>query len=296
MSNPSTASCQNPSGSESIRLSQIETNRLSLYRTKNLFLRYFEIKVASQYKDLILLARELHLPLLFLGNGSNTFFSQSRIESIVVKNCLPKEIRHLEGDRFLVSSSVLVSEVLKYCFNSGRDSFYYLASVPAEVGGALAMNAGQGRHKNQSILDWVEEIHFVDQDGEHVATPLGVRTSYRRTMFTGQTNFLITGAVFRFPERDFAGTNPIKERVAWAKDNQDLANPNCGSTFKQCDHRIMYRLRGTGFAGARFSAKTDNWMTNRSQSPRGIRWLLRLARALHIVFFRKCVLEIIVVK
>ena len=275
----------------------LESKRLSLYRTKNKFESFCEIRSHEDFQKLRTEAKSRDLDVFFLGNGSNTFFSKCKIKTLVAKNRLPKKIEHLEGDLFFVSSSVLVSELLKYCYDAGRDSFFYLASVPAEVGGALAMNAGQGRAvANQSVMDFVEEVHYLSADGMQTAKPCDLGVGYRTTMFTGKSEYLIAGAVFRFPSRNFEGINPIKERIAWAKEHQELAVPNCGTVFKACDRRIIYRLRGLSIRGAMFSKKTDNWISNRSENPQGLLWLLRLTRWLHSLMFKRCETEIIIVE
>jgi len=61
-----------------------------------------------------------------------------------------------------VSSSVPLTDVLKYCYENSLDSFYYLSSVTATIGGALAMNAGRGSRHGISIYDFVERVTFFE--------------------------------------------------------------------------------------------------------------------------------------
>jgi len=57
--------------------------------------------------------------------------------------------------------------------------------------------------------------------------------------------------------------------------------------------RIMGRLRGLRLLGASYSAKTNNWILNRSDSSRGIVALLTLARLCHWLSRRTCRIEYI---
>jgi UDP-N-acetylmuramate dehydrogenase len=273
------------------------SKKLSLYRTEHEFQDYNDILSEDQARDALHEAKNLGKPVYILGNGSNTLFTRKRVTTTVLKNSLPRNIDHLGGDKFYVSSSVLVSEVLKFCFSKNLACFYFLASVPAEVGGALAMNAGQGMaYGGESIMDFATEVRFIRDGKICVEPPDNLSVAYRNTIFTGQTNLFILGATFRFPTVDPFETNPIKERIAWAKKSQDLSKPNCGSVFKTVDMRILNRFRGWSIAGATFSKKTNNWITNASNSPFGINCLIGIVIFFHRLFFRKCETEVIRVK
>ncbi|MFR6032639.1 MAG: hypothetical protein ACLUKN_05355 [Bacilli bacterium] len=89
------------------------------------------------------------------------FFKNTRIKSFILRNKLPKEIKYLGGDRFEISSSVSMIELLKYMYAQSRECCYYLASAPCQVGGAIAMNA-VGHRGNRTISDYIESVSFVE--------------------------------------------------------------------------------------------------------------------------------------
>lgn len=273
------------------------SRKLSLYRTQHEFLDYREILSKEEAISAMVEVSKQSYDYYILGNGSNTFFIRKNIQTLIIKNSLPREIVDLGGDEFYVSSSTLVSEVLKSCFANQRDCFYYLSSVPAEVGGALAMNAGQGlAYGGASIMDFVKEVRFV-RDGEICLEPPGnLSISYRKTAFTGKNNFFILGATFIFPKVDSFEENPIKTRIAWAKASQDLSKPNCGTVFKTVNMKILNRFRGLSLFGATYSKKTNNWIINESINPFGIRILIFLVTFCHKILFQKCETEVIRIK
>ena len=173
--------------------------------------------------------------------------------------------------------------MLKYCYERQLDCFYFLASVPAEVGGAVAMNAGQGlAYGGASIMDFVAEVRYIKDGVIHVDKPVNLSVSYRKTIFTGQTDLFILDAVFVFPKCDPFDENPIKTRIEWAKKSQDLSKPNCGTVFKTVNMKILNRFRGLKMLGACYSRKTNNWITNESKNPLGIKILVYL-----VIFFHK---------
>lgn len=274
-----------------------KSKKCSLYRTEHCFEEYHTID--SEEKALGTLQRlsSADSPLYILGNGSNTLFTKKKVKSVILKNALPRKIEQVGAGEFYISSSMLVSEVLKYCFSQGRDCFYYLASVPAEIGGALAMNAGQGLAKGgESIMDFVKEVRYIQNGKIIIEPPSALSVSYRKTIFTDQERLFILGATFKFPNGKIFKSNPIKERISWAKEKQDLGKPNCGSVFKIVDMRILNRFRGLSICGATFSKKTNNWIINSSKSPFGINCLIRIVILFHKIFFRKCEVEVIRVK
>lgn len=277
--------------------SKKKNKKLSLYRTEHEVPFYREISSEQDAIYAIKDAQNSRLNVYILGNGSNTFFENRVIRSAILKNSFPRIIEPLPENKFYISSSVLVSEVLKYCYKLQLDCFYYLASVPAEIGGALAMNAGQGRaFGGESIMNFVEEIRFIQNGKIIVKKPEELAVSYRSTIFTGQTDLFILGATFNFSPVAPFQENPIKARIEWAKEKQDLSKPNCGTVFKVADGRIMSRLRGIRLFGASFSKKTNNWIVNQSKSPLGIKLLMYIVIILHRILLKKCEAEVISVK
>jgi len=271
--------------------------KLSLYRTEHTFHQYREIGSATGALSAVRESDKSHSRIYILGNGSNTFFTRKHVRSVVLKNKLPREIKKVSEETYYVSSSNLVSEVLKYCHNHQLQSFYYLASVPAEIGGAIAMNAGEGPALRDScIFNFIEKVRYI-RDGKIIEeSPDRLSVSYRKTIFTGSTNLFILGAYFRFPPSPPFEENPIRQRIEWAKSYQDNTKPNCGSVFKTANPKILDRFRGLRLFGASFSTKTYNWILNESKSPLGIKLLIALVMLAHRLLIQKCETEVIRVK
>ncbi|WP_043931161.1 FAD-binding protein [Bacillus sp. EB01] len=276
-----------------------KTDTLSRYRTQHYFQYYGEIESIEDYIFYIDWAKKNKKKLFFLGNGSNTLFTRKNVKTLVLKNNLKKEINCISEKENLyeISSNVLVSEVLSYCYKRSLDSFYYLASVPATIGGALAMNAGQGRQVNQSIYDFVESVTYIDSDQRVVKLMRNeMNIEFRKTIFTGCQDKFIIGAVFKFPNKEFHGQNPIMDRIRWAKAHQDNVLPNCGSVFNKGSSRLLRYLKGFRIGKAKFSSKAQNWINNESTSPYPILTLIFITRLLHLFIFKKTKIEVIRVK
>ncbi|WP_035994116.1 FAD-binding protein [Leptolyngbya sp. KIOST-1] len=278
----------------------LTSKNLSFYRTNHKFEHYSEFKSVEEFKEILSYADENNLKVYILGNGSNTFFCGSKIKTLVLKNNLEKEIKVVsKTDTHSIiraSSSVLAIDILKICFSETLDAFYYLSSVPATIGGALAMNAGRGKHFNRTIYDFVEHLEVFDHKENRIKIlkKSEVVKGYRETIFTGIQSQLILGVEFKFPKHQFEG-NPILERCKWSKENQDNAIPNCGSVFSSADPKILESIKGLRIGEARFSKKTSNWISNKSSNYIYIYLLIVLAKILHLVKKKKAKLEIILV-
>ncbi|MBT2572028.1 FAD-binding protein [Planococcus sp. ISL-110] len=276
-----------------------ETDVLSRYKTNHFFKNYAEIETIDDFSFYLNWAKKNGKNIFILGNGSNTLFAKKNIEALVLKNKIPSSIECIseEKSHYRISSNTLMSKVLPFCFKNSLDSFYYLASVPATIGGALAMNAGEARSKKSSIYDYVLSVEYIDENNDIKNVMVEeMNLDFRKTMFTGCQNKFILSAVFQFPRREFNGLNPIKERIAWSKKHQDNIAPNCGSVFNQGYGRILKLIKGLKIGETKFSSKTQNWINNNSKSHRPIVFLIFVVKLLHIITFKKCNVELIIVK
>ncbi|BAC91649.1 FAD-binding protein [Gloeobacter violaceus] len=275
-----------------VAVTAFDTSQLSTFRTHHHFERYGEFKSAEEFAEYCRWADGHSARVYILGNGSNTLFARPSVRSLVLKNSLPRTIRSLGDGRVEVSSTVQINEVLNYCYQHALDSFYYLASVPASIGGALAMNAGRGKTHHCTIYDFVESVTYVHEGAVQTLSNAEIQRGYRRTMFTGIQRSLILSAVLRFDAAHFEH-NPLTERRQWAKEHQDNTLPNCGTVFKYASYPIMNRLRGLRIGDAYFSSKTSNWILNKSSSSAPILTLIKVAKVLHYLSFKKIDLEVI---
>lgn len=281
-----------------LKIRNTKTESLSFYRTEHEFERYAEFSTLEEFQEYRNWAIEKSVNLYILGNGSNTLFGRKKVKSLVLKNTMPREIKVVSDCEIKVSSSTLIIDVLRHCYKNSLDSFYYLASVPATIGGALAMNAGRGRGHNLTIYDFVEGVDFFDFNKGCVKTleKQDIIKDYRETIFTGaQSSFLILGATFKFKKIVLEG-NPVTDRCKWSKENQDYSAPNCGSVFKEADNSILNALKGLKIGNTSFSKKTRNWILSDSKNHIPIMLLIEASKLIHFIKRKKISPEVIIVK
>jgi UDP-N-acetylmuramate dehydrogenase len=276
-----------------------EVSNLSFYKTDHLVDYYVEFSSVRGYLNACELAKRENRKIVVLGKGSNLLFKNKQVVTVLAKSKMPHEFEKIDEDGgYWISSGVLLMKVLRECLRENLDSFYYLSSVPATIGGALAMNAGRGRQSGKSIYDFVEKVYYCDPiRGIEVikATKDEVVKGYRETIFSGVNDLLILGAEFRFPRKKIVG-NPIKDRIEWSKINQDHSGPNCGTVFKECRGRLMPYLKGFGFGGVVMSKKCPNWIINRSKDSRRILGLIHCVQLFSALLGKRAVLENVIIE
>ncbi|MBE9046303.1 FAD-binding protein [Pleurocapsales cyanobacterium LEGE 10410] len=279
------------------KIKSFAANNLSFYRTTHHFERYSEFHSIEEFGEYCNWAKANNVKLYILGNGSNTLFVKKNITTLILKNSIPKSIVPLSESKVEVSSSTLAMDVLKYCYDNCLSSFYFLASVPATIGGALAMNAGKGKKHSITIYDFVESVTFFDFENNSLKTLVKeeIVKGYRETIFTGIHSRLILSAIFKFDQIYF-DKNPIATRLKWSKEFQDYSRPNCGSVFKEGHLGISQKLSWLKIGKTNFSFKTQNWLLNKSSSHVPIVILINIVKILHILSQRKAILEVISVE
>lgn len=270
----------------------IVTNDLSTFRTRHRFLHFGEFTTVAEFQYLRSWAMKHRCRLYILANGSNTLFISRTVRTLVLKNRLKPHLKFLDEYLVETSSSLPIRVLLKHCHKRHLDSFYYLASAPATVGGAIAMNAGRGRHYNMTIFDFLENVSYLEGESVVTVPADSIQRHHRWTMFTGVHDRLIVSAVFRFRPGHYKG-NPIADRLEYARKVQDLSAANCGSVFKECHSGLQGRLRGLCIGSASFSPKTHNWIINRGDSPWPIRTLICTSKFLHWILGKKAILELV---
>lgn len=277
-----------------MKIQQYNGRGLSKFRTLNTADFYIEVANETDIANAFHLAKERNLKTFVLGAGSNVFFKNTKIKSALIKNNLPKEIKHIERDLFEVSSSVDMLQLLNFALKQERDCCYYLASAPCQVGGAIAMNAGSGKKEAKYICNFIKSVKFFDGEKIVERKREDIFFDYRTSEFRQKECFVIS-AVFELPKKEIT-QNPIRERLEWAKENQDLSQANCGSMCNTYNAGILKFVRFV-FAPlpCGLSPKKLNWAQNKSKNPFWLKLMFGTIKALHKILHKRLKFEIIFV-
>jgi len=227
------------------------------------------------------------IPHYLIGNGSNVLVRDSGLCAQVIKTtkaCLNIE---REGDVVTVGASVALQQFIRFCVEHDLCGLEYLVSIPGTVGGALYMNAGQGRNINTQISDKLLSVRIFDGNKIVSLNKEECNFEHRYSIFHKQKKWVILEASFKlqFQERSI-GEAKIRERLEFTRKNHDCRYPNAGSIFKN-GHPLVFKLvRGLRKGSAEYSKITPNWINNKgSARARDIIKLMKYVEFLNCLFF-----------
>ncbi|MDR3555570.1 MAG: UDP-N-acetylmuramate dehydrogenase [Syntrophobacteraceae bacterium] len=219
--------------------------------------------------------RELEVPFLILGEGSNVLAPDEPWDMVVVQlhlalSGLLPSIRKAQGPTVLYAGAgARLPDLLRFCIENGLEGLEPLAGVPATVGGALFMNASTSFG---AISDHLVRIDLLDPDGARRTLRKEQLKPGYRTMGLPE-NTIILGACF---ELGPCANGELKERVdtilEQRRQSQPLRYPSAGSVFKNPEGQFAGALidkaglKGYRIGDAQISEKHANWIVNRGKA------------------------------
>ncbi len=219
--------------------------------------------------------RELDLPVIVLGAGSNILPPDQGLDAVAIKLnvCCGGILRLGEaqdgGSLIYAGAGTALRDVIRYCVRNELEGLETLAGIPGTVGGALIMNAGTALG---TIYDGLIHIDVLDSNGvRRQVSREDLRPSYR---FMGITEgSTVIGGCFKVRQGSSAELRArIKEIMDRRKKNQPLNFPSAGSIFKNPPGNSAWQLiekaglKGFRVGGAEISKKHANWIINRGNA------------------------------
>lgn len=163
------------------------------------------------------------------------------------------------------------------------DGLSFGVAIPATLGGAVKMNAGAHGGQMADILVDIEVFRLDEGRAEHVAGA-AAGFSYRRSSLP--SDGVVTAATAELRSGDPAAIREAMDSARdWRRRTQPLAEPNCGSVFKNPPDEHAARLieaaglKGTRVGGARVSTKHANFIVaDEGARAEDVRALIELIR------------------
>jgi len=220
--------------------------------------------------------------ILPLGRGSNMLIPDTGFDGFVVDL---SELDAVSFDHCSVhaGAGARMSRVARQCAEQGLTGCEFMATVPGDIGGGVAMNAGCF---SQQVSDTLSEIEVILRDASIIRMDAAtLKMGYRHTDLP--TGSLVLSATFRLQTDS---PEAIRERMRSMRSRrsstQPLAQPNCGSVFKNPDGDYAARLiesaglKGFRMGGAQISDQHANFIVNTGEaSSADIVALIRRAQA-----------------
>jgi UDP-N-acetylmuramate dehydrogenase len=225
---------------------------------------YDEIRLIVAY------AREQHIPLTILGNGSNVIIRDGGIRGIVLQTSTLTEIGSRDGGRIYAQCGAKIIDASRYALQQKLSGLEFACGIPGTVGGALYMNAGA---YGGEVKDVLESALVLTRDGE-IVTLSGdqFHWGYRSSIFASDA-FVVLEAQFALQPGEPATIQSLMEELTYLRESkQPLEYPSCGSVFKRPPGRYAGQLiqesglQGIRIGGAEVSRKHAGFIVNTDEA------------------------------
>ena len=211
--------------------------------------------------------RDEVIPFVVLGKGSNVLVSDEGFAGLVIR--LGKGFRWAarDGDRLTAGGAMPLPRVAGVALAHSLAGLEFGVAIPASVGGAVRMNAGAHGHSLHEVVDEVET--FLLRSGETVTVPARDAGFRYRSSTLPEDAVVVAAAVSLHTGDPAAIRREMDAARDWRRRTQPLAEPNCGSVFKNPDDAHAAQmieslgLKGTAVGGASVSEKHANFIVAR---------------------------------
>ena len=225
---------------------------------------YLELESAHDLSAVARAVNENEIPFVVIGKGSNLLVSDEGFPGLVVRLGRSYRWAAREGELLKAGGAMPLPALAGVALTHELGGLEFGVAIPASVGGSVWMNAGAHGHSLDEVLDSIEVFDIARAEGRAIsASEAGF--SYRSSALPDPS--VVVAAGFRLrPAQSEEIRGKMEEARAWRRATQPLAEPNCGSVFKNPpgDHaaRLIEEAGGKGLAvgGARVSEKHSNFI------------------------------------
>ncbi len=221
------------------------------------------------------------VPLLPLGRGSNLLIADSGYDGLVLDVGALQSLRR-EDASFYVGAGIRMPKLAQHAAQAGLTGLEFMATVPGDVGGGVAMNAGAF---GQQVSDTLCSVRLLLRNGiAKTCDVQSLKMRYRSSVLPAGS--VVMEACFTLLKDD---SEAIRQRMRNMRrqrsESQPLDQPNCGSVFKNPDGDYAARLieqvglKGHRIGQAQISPVHANFIVNHGQAQAAdVVALIRLAQ------------------
>ena len=160
----------------------------------NQLAKYFcSIETLEQLLEAIEFSRLKHLPMLFIGEGSNIVFTKD-YDGLVIKNNIFGKIEH--DERIVeISSGENWHNFVDWSLSNEKYGLENLALIPGTVGASPIQNIGAYGKEVSEFIKEVKSINTLTAE-ERVFSKEECKFGYRSSVFQNKKDYFITSVVF----------------------------------------------------------------------------------------------------
>lgn len=227
---------------------------------------YVKIENAKQLAAVQGCLKEMDVPILVLGNGSNLLVCDDGFYGVVLEICDKMSDIRVDGMKMIVQAGALMSKIARVAYENGLTGFEFAAGIPGTIGGGTVMNAGAYGGELKQVITSVKMLNdsgeFVELSGEEME--FGYRTSIVK-----KKPLIVLEVTLQLQEGNKEDILAVMEDLAFRRrDKQPLEYPSAGSTFKRPEGYFAGKLiqdaglKGCKIGGAQVSEKHAGFVVN----------------------------------
>ena len=224
-------------------------------------------KDLEELLDLLKYLKENNIKYMILGNGSNTIFSSKEFDGVII-NLNNLNSMEITDDRIYVEAGYQLIKLSIDALNNNLSGLEFAAGIPANIGGAIFMNAGAYKSDMSNLI---ETVTFIDENLElKTLKNEELNFSYRKSLFQERPEYIIISTVLKLNKGNHDDIKALMDkRKARRIESQPLDYPSAGSVFRNPSEEIFagkliedLGLKGYKIGGAEISEKHANFIIN----------------------------------
>ncbi|QHW37839.1 UDP-N-acetylmuramate dehydrogenase [Staphylococcus ursi] len=221
--------------------------------------RYEDVQKVVKY------AYEHHIPVTYLGNGSNIIIRDGGIRGIVLSLLLLNHI--VTSDATIIAGSgAAIIDVSRKARDVSLTGLEFACGIPGSIGGAVYMNAGAYGGEVKDVIDYALVI---DERGELLKlTHNELELDYRNSIIQQQHYVVLEAAFTLTPGKQEDIQEKMDDLTERRESKQPLEFPSCGSVFRRPPGHFAGQLiqnadlQGHRIGGVEVSRKHAGFMVN----------------------------------
>jgi UDP-N-acetylmuramate dehydrogenase len=245
----------------------LQTNRsLSEFSTFGIGgpIRYFlEIRSSEEAREAFLWAHAQGVETRVVGKGSNSLFSDSTYNGLVLLNKIDHST--INGCEITVGAGASFSYLGVQSAKAGLAGLEFASGIPATVGGALWMNAGANGCETADCLDHVEYLFATGEIRTFQRSELTF--GYRKSSFQSMNGCILSA---KFTLRSSLDARSLQRKIIDARiKSQPLKDKSAGCIFRNPSREIAAGalidkcgLKGLSIGDAVVSPMHANFIVN----------------------------------
>ena len=228
---------------------------------------FITVSSEQQLSALLKKCKELDVPYMIIGKGSNLLVSDQGIEGAVISLSGIDYIR-ADGEKIICGAGAALSEVCRAALDNSLSGLEFAYGIPGSLGGAIYMNAGA---YGGQMSDVVISARCVNKDGEVVYVDASeMEFGYRTSLFR-RSGLTVVSAELGLRKADKTDIEEkMNDFISRRKSKQPLEYPSGGSFFKRPEGSYAGALiekcglKGFCVGGAAVSEKHAGFVINKS--------------------------------